>query len=134
MEIFQKNLLNGSVLLLGNTKDLLTIADRAIDLNPLYLNAKIIQGDWRNNRDYYKNIIGDGVLNFNEKLTLELFSMIEKNSSRFIARVFNRKLEIMRIAEYFPSYLNFTIRPLILFESKDYNIYQWDFYKKMNHK
>jgi hypothetical protein len=127
VEIYKKNLLNGSTLLLGSTKELLGICDQALDIDPVYPNEKIIIGDWLDNKDFYTNIIGDGILNFSDSLCHELLDMAEKNCNNFIVRAFNYKMPIMKIAQYFPTEESFKSAPQVMYQNKEYSFFKWTF-------
>ena len=130
VEIYKTNLIEGSTLLLGSTKQLLDLCDIALDVSPVYQDKKIIVGDWVNNEMFFENIIGDGVLNFNQNLCNQLLEMAEKNCNQFLVRVFNYKMPIMRVADYFPSTKIFHIRPKVIFSNTEYSFYKWDFKSK----
>lgn len=96
-----------------------------MDIDPWYISNTMIIGDWLDNKTKYNTIIGDGVFNFNKTLTIELLNMCSIYSDRLIIRVFNHKLSIMKIANYFPD--TFHIEPIIMEKQKDYTFYIWDF-------
>ena len=130
VEIYRTNLIEGSTLLLGSTKQLLDLCDIALDVSPVYQDKKIIVGDWVNNEMFFENIIGDGVLNFNHNLCNQLLEMAEKNCNQFLVRAFNYKMPMMRVADYFPSTKIFQIRPEVIFSNTEYSFYKWDFKSK----
>lgn len=114
-------------MLLGSTRELLNLCDVALDVDPVYADKKIIVGDWLENTMFFENIIGDGVLNFNEDLCNKLLKMAEKNCSQFMVRAFNYRLPIMQVADYFPSVYDFSMKPKLIFASNEYSFYQWNF-------
>ncbi|QDD12061.1 hypothetical protein FIT62_02740 [Candidatus Methylopumilus rimovensis] len=65
-------------MLLGSTKDLLSLCDEALDTFPVYNDKKIITGHWADNKIFYQNIVGDGVLNLNELLCNQIMAMAKK--------------------------------------------------------
>ena len=80
-----------------------------------------------NNKTYYDNIIADGSLCFSKELTDNIVEMASKHCKVFIARVFTRKLSIMRIADYFPQPQDFKISPTKTIVFEDYSFYIWQF-------
>ena len=126
-EVYKNNLIEGTTLLLGCTHKLLNISNNQLDIDPWYEASTVIVGNWIHNNTFYNNIIGDGVLNFTKELTDNILKMCSKNSKKFIARCFNKKLPKMRIANYFPSEIDFLIKPNIIFSFSDYNFFIWDF-------
>lgn len=127
--VYKNNLAEGSTLLLGCTNLLIPLSNFQMDIDPWYEADTVIVDDWRNNKNFYNNIIGDGVLNFTKELTDEVLKMCQKNCNNFIVRCFNYKLPKMRIADYFPSYKDFEITPKSIMPFKDYTFYFWNFYE-----
>lgn len=125
--IYQQLLEPGRVLLLGCTEKLLPLADHALDLDPLYDNPVIRQGDWRDNREFFDNIIGDGVFHLDENLCRDLLQMAQKHCRVFISRSFNQKLEGMRYARFFPGPEDFPLRPQEIIQQPLYTFYKWRF-------
>ena len=125
--VFKNHLKKGSTLLLGSTKLLLDLCDQALDIDPLYPDQKIIIGNWVENNQFFNNIIGDGVLNFNPDLTEKVLDMASKNCHQFLVRAFNFKLDIMRVAAHFPQPNDFKIKPEVIFKNKIYSFYKWTF-------
>jgi hypothetical protein len=119
----------GSTLLLGCTHKLIPISDFQMDIDPWYQAPTMIIKDWRNNKTYYDNIIGDGVFNFTKELTDSILLMCEKNCRNLVIRSFKHKLPIMKIADYFPKENDFHIRPDLIDEYEDYNFFCWSFYE-----
>jgi len=72
-------------------------------------------------------MIGDGVLNFTKEICDGIIEMASKNTKKLIVRSFNRKMDIMRVADYFPSYDDFKIQPTEIRILKDYTFYIWEF-------
>ena len=114
-------------MLLGSTKDLLCLCDAALDIFPVYTDKKIVAGNWTDNDIFYQNIIGDGILNLNEVLCDQIIAMAKKNCRRLLVRVFNYKLPIMKVATYFPTANNFKIKPEVIYHTKEYSFFKWDF-------
>ncbi len=127
VEVYKELLEPGRVLLLGCTKKLLPLADRALDIEPLYDDAKIVRGDWRANEEFFDNIIGDGVFHLSQELCDDILKMCAKHSRTFICRAFNERLETMRYACYFPQAEDFSIRPEEIIRRPLYTFYKWRF-------
>jgi hypothetical protein len=125
--LFKNHLSEGTTLLLGSTKLLLDLCDQALDIDPIYLDQKIIKGNWIKNDRFFNNMIGDGVLNFNPILTEKILDMASKNSHQFLVRAFNFKLDSMRVADYFPQQNDFKIKPEVIFRNNIYSFYKWTF-------
>jgi hypothetical protein len=54
--------------------------------------------------------------------------MESSNCKVFIARSFDYKLESMKIANYFPKFEDFNIKPTYTFKTeKEYTFYIWEF-------
>jgi hypothetical protein len=117
----------GTVLLLGCTRRLIGLATDIIDINPWYDGSNVIVQDWRANDKFYDIIMIDGGLCFNKILCDEVLEMASNNCKRFIARSFNHKLDIMKIADYFPSREDFAITPYETRIFKDYSFFIWEF-------
>lgn len=128
IEIYKKFLSSGETLLLGCTHKLIPITNYQMDIDPWYNASSVIVQDWTTNTKFFDNIVGDGVLNFTKELTNNVLKMCSKYSKCFVARTFNKKLPKMRIADYFPSYYDFEIKPndVVIFEN--YNFFIWNFY------
>jgi len=129
VEIYKENMTSGSTLLLGCTHKLIPISDFQMDIDPWYEAPTMIIKDWRDNETYYDNIIGDGVFNFTKELTDSVLTMCKKYCRNFVVRSFKRKLENMKIADYFPKENDFHIRPDLIDEYEDYNFFCWSFYE-----
>ena len=127
VEIFKKFMREGSTLLLGCTKKLIGLSEIQMDNDPWYDGDSVIKQDWVTNDVFFDNIIGDGVLNFTHELAEDIIQMCSKNCKIFVARVFNRKLPIMRIADNFPKPYDFTIPPSEVKIFDDYSFYVWRF-------
>lgn len=128
-QVYKNNLLSGTTLLLGCTHKLITISNTQMDINPWYKSPTMIIQDWRENTEYYDNIIGDGVLNFTKDLADSVLNMCKKNCALFLTRCFNKKLPTMQIAAYFPTENDFHIRPDLTLQYDDYNFFLWRFYE-----
>jgi hypothetical protein len=116
-----------SVLLLGNTPALMPLCTAAMDTDPFLDDVRVITQDWTTNAVRYDVIIGDGVLNFTASLAEQVLQMASQTSERFIARSFNDRLPIMRVADNFPSGTDFTIRPSKTIDRGQYSFLVWDF-------
>ena len=111
-------------------KKLLPISDRQLDIDPWYDGDSVIVGDWINNNHYYTNIILDGGLCFTKELCDNIIKMVSNNCVRFISRSFSYKLDIMRIADYFPKMQDFAIEPNKTIIIDNYKFYVWEFKTK----
>jgi hypothetical protein len=126
--LYKNYMVGGSSLLLGCTKSLIPLSDRQLDYNPWYDSPTVIVGDWRENRHHYSNILLDGGLCFNKELCDDILEMASKNCKRFISRSFDKKLDIMKIASYFPNEDDFKYKPKFVSRMKnDYTFYVWEF-------
>lgn len=125
--VYKRYLLSGSTLLLGCTHKLLEHSDVQLDIDPWYEADTVIVGDWKHNSDTFTNIIGDGVLNFTEELTISVLEMASNHSKAFICRTFIRKLPLMQVAGYFPTSNDFHIKPSITVGFDDYMFNVWYF-------
>jgi len=127
IQTYKDYLYKGTTLLLGCTHKLIPLSTKQMDIDPWYNADTMIIKDWRENTEFYHNIIGDGVLNFSKELADELIEMCSEHCATFIARSFSRKLPQMKIANYFPKMEDFKFRPIIIEVRKDYNFYIWNF-------
>lgn len=127
VNLFKTFMTDGTTLLLGCTKKLLPLSDRQLDIDPWHDSDSVIVGDWIDNKHYYVNILIDGGLCFNKELCDEVVKMASKNCKNFIARTFIKKLDIMKIADYFPLEEDFEIKPTMSIECGSYNFYVWRF-------
>ena len=127
VEIYKRYLKEGTTLMLGCTKKLIPLSDKQLDIDPWYDSETVIIGDWTKNTDFYDNIILDGGLCFNKKLCNDIIKMTSKSCNRFISRSFKHKLDIMRIADYFPKASDFEIVPKLAIIHEDYIFYICDF-------
>lgn len=127
IELYSKHLKDGTTLMLGCTQKLLSLSNRQLDIDPWYDGPTVIKGDWTKNQHFYTNIILDGGLCFTKELCDDIIKMVSNNCKRFITRSFTHKLDIMRIANYFPTEKDFEIHPDIVIKEIDYNFYIWDF-------
>lgn len=122
----------GKVLVLGCTHALLPISTHQMDYDPWYEGPNVIIRDWQDNKEFFENMIGDGVLNFTKQLADAVILMAEKCSDRLIVRSFREKLPNMKVANYFPSRLQFPIAPTVSIEKNDYNFFIWEFKKTIS--
>ena len=127
VKIFKGELLNGTTLLLGCTREIIHLSDYQMDLDPLDFVTNPLVQDWTTNTTCYTNIIGDGVLNLSKQLCDDILDMCSKNCYKFTARCFNRKMDIMRVAEHFPGVDDFIIKPNGVKTFDDYTFYTWTF-------
>lgn len=127
ISLFKTFMTDGTTLLLGCTKKLIELSTRQLDLDPWYDGDTVIIGDWANNQHYYVNILIDGGLCFNKDLCDKVVKMASKNCRNFIARTFIKKLDIMKIADYFPLEKDFEIKPTNTITCGSYNFYIWKF-------
>jgi hypothetical protein len=124
---YKSHLRHGTTLLLGCTHKLIPISNNQLDLDPWYQAKTVIKGNWIYNKDFYDNIIGDGVFNFTKNLTDNVLEMASKLSKVLVVRCFNKKLPTMQIADYFPQNHDFLIKPHKIKKDEDYNFYIWNF-------
>ena len=127
VRIYQEYLIGDSVLLLGCTKNLVPISTKQMDIDPWIKGPDVIKGDWLDNKQFFDNIIGDGVLNLNKGLSKKLFKMAQKHCKNFVVRSFKAKLPNMKVAEYFPDAKDFKITPHITRHLQDYCFFVWRF-------
>ena len=121
-------MVGGSTLLLGCTKKLIPLSNRQLDNDPWYEAPTVIVGDWLENKHFYTNIMIDGGLNLTKELCDGIIKMASKNCKVFIARVFDYKLDTMKIAAHFPNFADFEIEPIYTFKTeKEYTFYIWEF-------
>lgn len=125
--IFKNNLIQGTTLLLGCTHKLLQISNNQLDIDPWYKAPSVIKGDWRDNKTFYDNVVGDGVFNFTKELTDAVLLMASNYSKKLIVRSFSKRLPLMKIADYFPKPDDFCIEPNKVFIFSEYNFYIWNF-------
>jgi hypothetical protein len=127
VKLYKTFMTDGTTLLLGCTKKLIPLSNRQLDLDPWYEGDTVIIGDWVKNEHYYTNIMLDGGLCFTKELCDDIVKMASKNCKNFIARTFVKKLDIMKIADYFPLEQDFKIKPTMSIECGSYNFYIWRF-------
>lgn len=116
-----------TVLLLGNTPALMPLCTVAMDTDPFIDDPRVITQDWTTNTVPFDVIIGDGVLNFTADLAERVVAMAVGTAGRFIARSFNQRLPIMRVADNFPSASDFTTPPTQVIDRGQYSFFVWDF-------
>ena len=127
VEVYKNYIKEGTTLMLGCTKKLIPLSDRQLDIDSWYDGDTVIKGDWLDNQHFYTNIILDGGLCFNKKLTDSIIEMVSKNCEVFVSRSFRHKLDIMKIADYFPKASDFKIIPKEVAVYEDYFFYIWKF-------
>jgi hypothetical protein len=113
--------------MLGCTKRLISLSTWMMDIDPWLEAPNVIVQDWTTNTKHYTNIIVDGGLNFTKELADSILSMAQKNSKIFVARSFNRKQPIMRVAAYFPRFDEFSIKPDEVRMFQEYSFLVWRF-------
>ena len=128
-EIYKNHLAQGDTLLLGCTHKLIELSDFQMDIDPWYKSPTVMVGDWINNNNKYTNIIGDGVLNFTKELCDNVLNMCSKYSDVFIARNFNYRLKLMKIANHFPNENDFIIKPNKSIKFDEYSFHIWRFHE-----
>jgi len=127
VEYFKHFLVGGTVLVLGCTHALLPISTHQMDIDPWFDGSNVIIQDWRDNNQFFDNMIGDGVFNFSNELTDSVLEMARKYTKKLIVRSFKRKLPKMIIADYFPKFSDFHIVPSVILEKESYNFFVWNF-------
>ena len=127
VKLYQKFMGRGTTLLLGCTRKLIPLSDRQLDSDPWYDADTVIKGFWTTNEHFYTNILIDGGLCFTKELCDGILEMASKNCKIFIARTFNYKLDIMKIAAHFPKEDEFSIKPEVIIPCGTYNFYVWEF-------
>jgi len=125
--VYKNNLLLGKTLLLGCTHKLIKISDIQLDIDPWYQEKSVVIGNWIDNKDFYENIIGDGVFNFTKDLTDKTLLMSSNCCKKLIVRSFKEKLPSMRIANYFPNIDDFLIKPSNYINFEKYIFLIWNF-------
>ena len=109
------------ICLLGTTKELIGLCDYMVDLNPTEKSKPVVKCDWKNFNDFSEVVIGDGVLNL---VGIDLVYHLLKNSKKVVCRVFLKKLEGMKYAQYFPS--EFIDAKLVIPTQKNVAIVVWE--------
>ena len=126
---YKSGMESGTTLLLGCTRNIIPLSDRQMDIDPWYDGDTVIIRNWTDNKDFYTNIIGDGVLNLSESLSESVLEMCSRCCSNLVVRPFNRKLPTMMVAEFFPDEDGFSIPPPKIRRKEDYPVYIWKFKK-----
>jgi hypothetical protein len=128
VEVYRSFIDDGqTVLLLGNTRLLMPLCTAAMDAEPFLDDSRVITQDWTTNNVRYDVIIGDGVLNFTADLAQQLLDMASASCSTFVARSFSQRLDIMRVADNFPTADDFPIAPSVVIECDLYRFFVWHF-------
>lgn len=127
VEMFRRHMLEGTTLLLGCTRQLIPLSDVQMDLDPWYAGPSVIRQDWVTNTVSYTNILADGSLNLDRDLCDQTLAMCSQRATVLIARVFNRRLDSMRVASYFPDSSDFLIAPTSSQRLDVYSFYVWRF-------
>jgi len=120
---------NHTTLLLGYTKQLIHLADIAIDLNPPNHNTNIIKQDWYTIEGYYNTIIGDGVLNL---VGGDLVEYLSHHCDTLIIRFFTEKINGMKYAKQFKRNTNFLLPDIIIDTQPKCKILVWNFKQSEN--
>lgn len=126
-QIFKSYRGYGSMLLLGCTRKLIGLSTDIMDIDPWYDAEYVIKQDWTTNTKYYDTIMIDGGLCFTKELCDSILEMASKNCKTFVARSFNHKLDIMRIANYFPKREDFAITPYESRIFQEHTFFIWRF-------
>jgi hypothetical protein len=127
VNIYKSNLCEGDTLLLGCTHKLIPLSIVQMDIDPWYEAPTVINLNWRHNKLFYTNIIGDGVLNFSEDLANAVILMSASHSKCFVTRSFKFKLPEMKIAAYFPTIEQLPIKPTKIVECQTHSFFVWQF-------
>jgi len=123
IEIYKTHIpVNSTVLLLGYTKELLDLADTAIDINPIP-HEKVKRGNWFDITDVYDVIIGDGVLNLAGGILVE--KLLKYTRKILIIRFFPEKLKEMKYATHFKETLINIKEPDIVIPTNESCILIW---------
>jgi hypothetical protein len=125
--LYQSFMQPGTTLLLGCTHKLIPLSDNQLDIDPWYAAETVIRGDWRENRTFYNNIIGDGPLNLGKELAEGVLDMASSHCETLVMRVFNYKLPVMRIASYFPTPSDLNPVPVDVVNLGEYSFFVWRF-------
>ena len=116
----------GSVLLLGSTQLLLTLADEAWDLEPKYSNPKIKNRDWFTLDEHWDTVIIDGGLALGKEFTERVLKAVLPNCDRFVARAFLNPNWPTKYACYFPRAEELTPQPTEHPVNEVYTFYIWN--------
>ena len=127
VEVFRRHMLEGTTLLLGCTRQLIPLSDVQMDLDPWYMAPTVIRQDWVTNTVRYTNILADGSLNLAKDLCDRTLAMCSRNASVLVARVFDLRLDSMRVATYFPGPSDFLIAPTSSQRLDNYSFHVWRF-------
>ena len=87
------------VCLLGMTKELIPLCNFMVDINPITQDKPVIKSDWKDLNKKSSVIICDGALNL---AGIELVDHLLKITDKIVCRVFLKKLNGMKYAQYFP--------------------------------
>lgn len=119
---------NTSCLLLGYTKELLYLADHAIDINPPpNFSPKVIKDDWFNINTYHDIIIGDGCINM---VGGQLVEHLSNYCGTLVIRFFMDKLPSMKCATRFRHNTPFLLPDKIIETQPLCKMLIWKFKKK----
>ena len=116
-------------LLLGFTKELIHLADEAVDINPPpNCNKKIRSDDWFNINQYYDVIIGDGCINM---VGGKLIDHLSQFCGTLVIRFFMDKLPDMKYATRFRHNTPFLLPDVIIETQPLCKILIWYFKKTL---
>lgn len=90
----------GSVCMLGMTQEISHLCDFAIDVCPTEIGKPTISANWLDIDVKVNVFIGDGVLNLAE---FPLLEVLKTRCDLFVCRVFTRRFDWMKYAEFFPT-------------------------------
>jgi hypothetical protein len=109
------------VCLLGMTKQLLSLCDYMVDINPIEQEKPVVNSNWEDFEGVAKVIIGDGVLNL---AGMDLVPKLIAKRDLIVCRVFMKKFEGMKYATHFPT--EFPGSSKIIITQPDIAIVVWD--------
>jgi len=130
VRIIKNHMIKGTTLLLGCTKILIPLSDYQMDIDPWYEADTVIKEDWRENKIFFDNIISDGALNLDTKLTQDILKMAYNCCNRLIVRYFNYKLPKMIVAECFVDPNDMAFIPDAIIKKQEYSFLVWNFNEK----
>lgn len=114
-------------LLLGFTKELIHLADHAIDINPPQPIFNVEKGDWFDISTYYDVIIGDGCINM---VGGHLVEHLSKWCGTLVIRFFTDRLQEMKYATRFRNNTPFLLPDEIIDTQDKCKILVWHFNNK----
>jgi len=108
------------ICLLGMTKNLIPMCDYMVDLSPIPQERPVIKCDWNELEENASVVLGDGVLNL---CGVELAHKMLNIAEKVIFRVFLKKFEGMKYAQFFPR--EFVDADLVIPTQKDVVMVVW---------